>query len=149
MLYAKPSRVLLVGALVLAAFANPTETPPVIDPALLGATWVLTSVEGREPTAERPITLEFRNTELFGSMPCNNYRAGPGDTVYRVSDGEIVWGLISETVELCLTPAGTMDYEKAYMDAFREVRAYAVTADGLRLFDGKGQLLLEYVRESP
>lgn len=140
---------LLIGALMLDGCARPSETPSDIDPALLGVTWVLTSIEGREPTLGQVVTLEFRSTEIVGSMPCNNYRAGPGDGVYRVLDGDIRWGLVSETVELCLTPEGIMDDEAAYMEAFRDVRAYEVTAKELKLFDEEGGLLLVYRVEKP
>ena len=141
---------IVISSLLVAACGSEIKAPTTVDNALIGTTWTLTSIEGDDLLDTEVVTLEFRETELIGQMACNSYGATSLDSAaYSVVGGRVRWGILSQTLVDCQGPDGVMEAEKRYMDTFARVRAYQVSEAELKLFDGDGQLLLVYARNTP
>ncbi len=125
-----------------------TETPESQDndPALVGTTWRLVSMDGATPIEGTTITLELRARELVGSAGCNNYGGGPDSGAYSATRGRFDVPALAVTVVMCVEPVGVMEQEERYLELFKMTTGYRVTGIELRLLDEDEQVRLVYQR---
>lgn len=116
-------------------------------PDLVGTKWTLTSLDGRSLIADTEITLYFEETHLGGAMTCNGY-GGTRDTgkYTATGDGALTIHQLAVTVQLCSSPEGVMEQEKAYIEALLDAATYKVIDDSLEISDASGKLMLVYAR---
>ena len=128
-----------------------TETPEVLDndPALVGTTWRLVSMDGVTPIEGTTITLELRARELVGSAGCNNYGGGPDSGAYSATRGRFDVPALAVTVVMCVEPAGIIEQEEQYLKLFKLTTGYQVTGTELSLVDENEQVRLVYQRVNP
>jgi heat shock protein HslJ len=113
-------------------------------PSLEGRLWMLERYvggEGQEKAVipDTEISAEFREGQLSGKSGCNQY-FGP----YQLSGDQLTAGPIAATEMFCIQPAGTMEQERAYLEALQRVARYQVTDRQLELVDGGGKVVLAY-----
>ena len=116
---------------------------PILDPALDGTEWILTTLRDAPLPEEARITLQFEEGQAGGNAGCNSY----GAEIRTVDAGTFAVGEWAMTAMACEGPSGVMARESAYMDAFSAVTAYRLEDDTLTLLDQAGEPLLVYVRK--
>ncbi len=115
-----------------------TTTPP-----LEGTTWMLTSLQTEEGTANvlpnTTVTATFNDDNVTGSSGCNRYFAR-----YSLSGQDaITFTSLGSTVMYCTNP-GVMTQETTYVRLLQNTTGYAVSADTLSLLNGRGQVQLVF-----
>ena len=104
------------------AGTTPTET------SLVGPTWRLSSLEGRDAVPGTHVTAEFgADDRVTGSAGCNRYfghAAAKGD--------QLDVGLLATTMMHCGAD-GVMQQEQAYLAALEKAKVYRVADGRLRL----------------
>ena len=74
------------------------------------------SLGGSSLIEDTEITLTFEETYLGGKMTCNGYGGGPDSGKYTATgDGTLTILQLAVTVQLCSSPEGVMEQEKAYI----------------------------------
>lgn len=112
---------------------------------LVGTEWVLDSLHGNSPIADTEITLHFQETHLGGTMTCNQYGGGRDSGKYTaMDDGTLAILQLAVTVQLCSSPEGVMEQEKAYIEALHSAATYRVTDHRLEIADAGGKVMLVY-----
>ncbi len=123
------ARVLLALVVGLAVAACGSEAPPTLD----GTSWTLVSLNGQEPLAEAPITIEFAGEQVSGSAGCNQYSGG-----YTAEGSELSFGALATTRMAC--PEPIMAQEAAYLAALEGSASYALEDGRLVIESGDGTL---------
>ena len=109
--------------------------------ALEGTQWVLTSLHGNPLLEETEITLRFEDEILVGNAGCNGYGGGPTSGRYTATKkGALDIPILAINVELCPSPEGVMEQEKAYVTALISAEAQL----NVRL-DRVGALVLQMI----
>jgi heat shock protein HslJ len=116
---------------------------------LVGAQWVLVSLNGESLIEGTEITLNFEKEFLGGFMGCNRYGGGPDSGKYIVTDDGTLTipHQIAVTVQLCSTPEGIMEQEAAYIEALRSAASYRVVDDRLEIDNAAGETILVFARK--
>ena len=135
----------LAGLALLAACGwvrpAPTPTPaPVLD----DTRWVLTALNGHALMEGTHITLDFRGGEASGYGGCNAY----GGRYQETASGTLALSEFSITVMGCFTPAGLMEQESEFTQAFLSTTSFRMAGDTLELRDASGQTLLVFARQA-
>jgi heat shock protein HslJ len=127
---------LFVLCIILAACAalreNTTE--------LAGTRWMLESLNGHQLRPKSIITLEFDDRQMRGTAGCNDYGALytiEPENVLKVGEGSV-------TEMLCTEPAGVMEQENEYTNAWFKVNSYKVVGTTLSLMNEQAGVLLQY-----
>jgi heat shock protein HslJ len=136
--------IVLVLANLVGACKAGTKFP---QPDLAGTKWTLTSMDGRSLIEDTEIGLYFEETYLGGTMTCNGYGGGPDSGKYAATDdGTLTILQLAVTVQLCSSPKGVMEQEKAYIEALHNAATYRVIDDHLEIADASGKVMLVYTR---
>jgi len=109
--------------------------PP--DP-LDGTSWLLVSLEERDPLPGVDITAGFEGGSVQGSSGCNNF-----GTSYRINGDKIEIGEIETTLEACTKPMGAMDQEQEFITLLTSSESYKIADGQLRLMRS-GHVLLAF-----
>jgi heat shock protein HslJ len=114
---------------------------------LVGTRWTLSSLEGSSLIEETEITLTFEETHLGGAMTCNGY-GGTRDTGKYTAKGDGTLSVLqlAVTVQLCSSPKGVMEQEKAYIEALLDAATYQAIVDRLEIADASGRTTLIFTR---
>jgi heat shock protein HslJ len=144
----------LAAALVSAACgtardaAGPTDTPSdaassvKAPPTLLGPTWRLVSLDGREAIPGVRVTAVFgEDDRVAGSAGCNGYfgrATAKGD--------QLAVGLLGSTLMHC-GAEGVMAQEQAYLAALGKATTYRLVGSGLELGPAPGVVTLTFKPE--
>jgi heat shock protein HslJ len=102
--------------------------------------WTIESIAGSAPIQGAAPTLSFAAGEIEGTTGCNHYGGS-----YSASKSDLSFGGVYQTEMACMTPAGIMERERAYLDALRSVAGYRVESGRLELLDDSGALILSFV----
>ena len=142
---------LTVATFVLAAAlvgcSRPVETVAPPPPSLEDTEWVLTLLNGSGLIDGTNITLSFAGGGLSGFAGCNAYGGGPDSgKAIATSDGTLTIPQLAVTVQLCSSPEGVMEQEKAYIEALTKAAAYQVFDHRLEIADPSGKVMLGYTR---
>ena len=139
--------VLVLTSLVGACSANGKPSQPGALPGLVGTKWTLTSLDGSTLIEDTEITLYFEETHLGGAMTCNGYSGGRDSGKYTATnDGTLKIPQLAVTVQLCSSPKGIMEQEKAYIEALHNAATYRVIEERLEIADASGKVMLVYTR---
>jgi heat shock protein HslJ len=141
-------------ALVLAALATAcgssadgvttTDTPsesasPIVPPTLIGPTWRLVSMDGREALPGVRVTALFGADErVSGSAGCNRYTGRAVATAAQLETG-----LLAMTRMHC-GAGGVMEQEQAYVAALEKAKAYRILGGELQLGPAPGVVSLAF-----
>ena len=101
--------------------------------------WTLSSLNGNPPIENTLITLQFENFQASGLGGCNSYR-----TSYERRRTDLNFGLVTSTAKECEFPEGILNQEAAYFNALEQVVAYRIENQQLNMFDGSGNLILNF-----
>jgi heat shock protein HslJ len=114
---------------ILVSVVSKTPAPP----SLLGVTWRLVSINGREARAGVRVTAVFSDeNRVAGSAGCNRYFGG------ATAEGErLEVGLLGSTRMYC-DASGVMSQESDYLAALEKVTTYLVAGGRLRLGPARG-----------
>jgi heat shock protein HslJ len=134
--------VLVVLALVVGACASPDGGSPDERMDLNATDWVLTSLNGGNPTKNSQITLAFEDGVAGGFAGCNAYGAP-----YTIDGDTLSIDMVESTAQACLEPEGVVEQESAYFDALSTAVTYRVADDRLELLDESGALKLVFSRQ--
>ena len=94
------------------------------------------------PLAGTEITATFGDEgELTGSAGCNRYRAS-----YTVEQGKLTITQPAATETACVSPAGVMEQEQAYLRALPLAAGYSVQGSTLTLLTEPGTIVATYTR---
>jgi len=94
---------------------------------LVGQTWRLTSINGREALADVRVTAVFAdNGRVTGSAGCNQYFGGA-----RADGAEVSVGVLASTRMACSDAVSGQ--ELAYLSALQKAKVWRVVATELRL----------------
>ena len=130
---------LVLGALILSSCSSGKAS---VD--LAGSEWVLTSLSGNSVLEDTEITLSFEAESLSGSAGCNGYSA---DKYTAKGNGTLaITGTLAVTVELCPSPKGIMEQEKAYIGALLNAATYQLIEERLEIDDASGETALVFAR---
>ena len=77
---------------------------------LVGTTWRLVTLQGRQPPGDRDLTITFGRTEIAGEGPCNSFGATYG---YLPASGALQVGGLVATKRACVEPARS-EFEAVY-----------------------------------
>ena len=130
--------VVVIGCVSDTVPAEPTE--PTLWPtlALEGTEWLLTSVAGGAPVAGTAPTLAFHpDNYLEANSGCNYLGVD-----YATEGNGFTMAEIHRTDFDCAEPAGLVEQDAAFFDAFERIVAYGATEDVLVFQDGDGATLL-------
>lgn len=118
-------------------------TPAPID--LAGTAWVLSALRGQPPVPGTEITLSFESgNELAGMSGCNQYVS-----TYEIgAGGDLQIEEIVQTEIYCEQPQDVMRQESEYVEALRDIAAFRLEGDVLRLLDSAGEVVLTYRRDA-
>lgn len=116
---------------------EPAGTPPNTLQSLIETEWILISLRGQPPLAGSNTTLEITLDQLNGYAGCNWY-GGP----YTLAADQLKITEISNTAQGCQTPEGILQHEETYLNTLREVVAYQIVTETLRLSNAAGETLL-------
>ena len=147
---------LLLAALLVACGpeATPTTAPQEAESGdgtlLPGTQWALTSLNGEGLIEGTEINLYFEEALLGGSMTCNRYGGGRDSGKYiATADGALTLpGPSNITVQLCTTPEGVMEQERAYVEALWTSASYSVVDDQLQIRNAAGETILVFARKA-
>jgi heat shock protein HslJ len=113
--------------------------------SLGGTSWVATSINnGKNAVVSviqgTKVTAEFgTDGSVGGTAGCNRYGGK-----YQVSGkGLKISGAVS-TMMACLSPAGVMEQEKAYLKALESAAVYRIDGDELEIRDAGGAVLVSF-----
>lgn len=147
------STVIVLGALAAACGSSrdtvgPTETPTASEalktalPSLIGPTWRLSSINGREAVPGVRVTAVFgEDDRVAGSAGCNRYMGRAAATGVRLDVG-----LLATTMMYC-GAEGVMPQEQAYLSALEKAKAYRIAGSELRVGPSAGAVTLVFQRE--
>jgi heat shock protein HslJ len=110
--------------------------------SLVGPTWRLVSIDGREAVPGVRVTATFAaDDRIAGTAGCNRY------TGRAAADGaRLDVGLLASTRMFC-GAAGVMDQESAYLAALEKVRSYRIAGTTLELGPAPGRTSLLFKLE--
>jgi heat shock protein HslJ len=94
--------------------------------ALLGSTWRLSSINGREALAGVRVTAVFAAERVAGSAGCNRYFGGA-----TVDGAQLNVGLLASTMMHCGDVV--MPQEHEYLSTLEKAKAYRILGSELRL----------------
>jgi heat shock protein HslJ len=114
------------------ASVNVTAPPP----PLVGS-WTLVTMLGNPVTPGTTITANFDNGQLSGSGGCNTY-----NTTYTTSGNSISIGFPTTTQVAC--EDDIIQQENIYFNVLTSSASYQLSGPTLAMFDGGGQLVLQY-----
>ncbi len=131
----------VILALGLAA-CNPGGTTGGEAPDLSGE-WTLTAINGAAPLEGSTTTLIFNvdEAQMGGQAGCNQYGGS-----YELEGDQITFSEIFRTEMYCETPAGLMDQEDVFLEAFQRVSAVRQSGNTLELLGADGAVLLAFGR---
>ncbi len=112
--------------------------PP--DP-LDGTSWLLVSLEERDPLPGIDITASFDAGLVQGSSGCNNFGAS-----YRINGDKIEIREIESTLMACIVPQGAMGQEQEFVTLLSASERYQITDGQLQLMRSE-QVLLAFVSQ--
>ncbi len=121
----------LVLTLLLAACAAPG--------ADLSGEWTLASINGQPPLEGSTVTAKFEDGRVSGQAGCNSY-GGP----YSVSGQKLTVSDLAQTLMYCMEPAGLMEQESAFTQAFSQAASFSVTGDRLEIQNAAGETILTF-----
>jgi len=130
--------------------------PEDADASLEGTTWAFTAfieekmVEGTamplpmvmDLLAEAEITATFEDGTVSGSAGCNTYNAA-----YTFDGSFVTFETPVATEMACSDPAGVMEQEQRYLGFLKDVTAYRIVGNQLRLETGDGRALVFTAQE--
>jgi heat shock protein HslJ len=113
-------------------------------PQVEGRLWTLVEYAGLDGSTQpvlpaTEISATFQGGRLSGSAGCNIYSGA-----YSVTGSALTLSGTAGTLRLCPGPPGIMEQEAAYLAALGRVAQFAVTQQGLTLYDRDGAILLTY-----
>jgi heat shock protein HslJ len=129
-------------------------TPEPATGSLSGGTWELISLRNATGTeipviSGTQITAEFDDDgSIKGSAGCNQYGAeyvAGGEAL----SGDLALDSVYMTEMYCMSPAGVMEQESAYLGLLSSARAFRIEAGILVLSDEAGSPLLEFRSVAP
>jgi heat shock protein HslJ len=113
-----------------------------VAPALVGPTWRLVTLEGRDIVAGTHVTATFDDkSRVSGSGGCNRYFGGA-----TVAGDELSVGRLGSTMMYC-GAEGVMPQEQAYYAALEKAKTYRIVDGELRLGPHPGVVTLVYRTE--
>jgi heat shock protein HslJ len=118
---------------------------------LKGTEWTLISLGGEDLLPGTHISLAFGAGEgtdqaISGFAGCNGYWGGPdGEEYVAGDDGSLEIPGIAITVELCPSPEGVMDQERAYVEAMQSAATYRLGGERLEIRDDSGETVLVFL----
>ena len=116
---------------------------PVVDQALVGTTWHVTSISGSPVLGENPLTLTIApDLRADGFAGCNDYF-----TQATIEGDTLRFGLAAATRKACSPQL--MAQEAAFFAALSAVAAYEQDQDSLRLLDAAQIPLIGLIRNKP
>ncbi|WP_161796870.1 META domain-containing protein [Devosia soli] len=116
------------------------EPEPIVDEALVGVIWHVTSIGGSPVSGARPVTLSIApDLRAGGHAGCNDYF-----TQATIEGAKVQFGVTAATRKAC-TPE-LMTQEGQFFAALGAVNGYERTDDSLRLLDAAGVPLIGLVR---
>ena len=122
----------------LVSIVSKTAAPP----SLIGPTWRLVSIEGREAVPGVRVTAVFAaDDRVAGSAGCNRYF---GRAAAKGAQVEI--GLLASTMMYC-GAEGVMPQEQDYLGAMEKVRSYRIAGSELQLGPASGRTTLVFKLE--
>ncbi len=144
-------RCLFILPLLAAAFAfggaaqAQTGTLP---PAIRGVTWTLIAIQPaagtRQDTTGSGITIQFKDEGSFvGTSTCNSYGGH-----YQVGANQALTVTEFDSTAMACADQSRMDRETTYFAALRQIAAYQLDGDTLRL-TFNGQATLEFRATAP
>ncbi len=133
----------LAALLTACGGSDPTLEHPGESVALDGSKWVLSSINGKSLVEGSNVTLSFADGRAGGFGGCNSYGAG----YVATGGGTLTIAEIEVTLQLCQTPAGVMEQERAYVEALSEAAVYQVTHSHLEIGGAAGQTTLVFARK--
>jgi heat shock protein HslJ len=117
-----------------------SKTPAAL--SLLGPTWRLTSIDGRQALEGVRVTAVFGDeNRVSGSAGCNRYFGAAA-----VADQQMKVGLLATTRMYC-GAAGVMPQEQAYLSALETATVYRITGTELQLGPAPGAVTLVFKLE--
>jgi putative lipoprotein len=127
----------LVVLLAACSSAGPSPVPTERPLTLEGTSWRATTVGGRVPPADHPVTLGFAGGKVEGSGGCNSYGGAA-----RLDGGRLVADEIQMTLMACADPEPN-EIEGTFIRILGE--RPTVTTDGSRLLlrGTSGEIVLE------
>jgi len=118
-------------------------------PSLVGTEWLLTSLNGNSLIEDTRITLDFDVELLGGFAGCNRYGGGVvfsnSGKYTATGDGTLTISQLAVTVQLCPSPEGVMEQEKAYIKALLSAASYRVIDTHLEIANAAGETKLVFV----
>lgn len=135
----KISAVAIVMALIAAACSGASVTDE------LAGSWDVAAIADESGTLSAPLagtslTATITEDRIGGIAGCNQYGGDASVNRSAVSFGPLTWTLMA-----CVTPAGVMDQEKAYLGLLQAVDAWKVTDKGADLL-AVGETVIQLVR---
>jgi heat shock protein HslJ len=110
--------------------------------SLIGSSWRLVAIEGREALPGTKVTAVFANDErVAGSAGCNHYFGRAAAT-----NGTLAIGRLGTTLMHC-GAAGVMEQERAYLGALEGATTYRVVGAELQLGPAEGVVTLGFRAE--
>ena len=100
--------------------------------------------------ADTQLTAEFtggtssEESIVSGSAGCNRYTAG-----YTVDGDSLSIAQAASTMMFCEGPEGVMDQEAAFLSAMQSASSFKLEAERLRILDGQGKVVVEFVPYQP
>ncbi|HET9316110.1 MAG TPA: META domain-containing protein [Vicinamibacteria bacterium] len=118
-----------------------TEAKSATTASLIGPTWRLASIDGRNAVAGVSVTAVFSTDDrVAGSAGCNRYFGGAAATGARLDVG-----LMATTMMYC-GAEGVMPQEQAYLSALEKAKVYRIDGAQLRLGPSAGVVSLVFDR---
>ena len=106
-------------------------------PSLVGPTWRLVSLEGRDVVAGTRVTASFESDDrMAGSSGCNRYTGRAA-----AAEGRLEVGLMAATRMFCGAD-GVMAQEAAYLDVLGKATSYRLSGNELLLGPRPGVVTL-------
>ena len=101
---------------------------------LVGTTWRLAALEGRQPPGDRDLTITFGRTEIAGEGPCNSFGATYG---YLPASGALQVGGLVATKRACVEPARS-EFEAVYFRTLGGASDASIDSAGRLVISGSG-----------
>jgi heat shock protein HslJ len=133
----------LCAVIVSGCGDDSTDSAPAGGTELVGTQWVLdVSALGVSEAGSVSSWIAFARDHVSGNDGCNAFSGS-----YQADGSRLTLGPLSGTKMACEGPAG--EVSRAVTAALARVRAYELTADGLRMKDAGGRTVLSYAVGTP
>ncbi len=107
---------------------------------LIGTNWILKSIEGHPPIADRMISLQISEKNFSGSAGCNRYFSK-----YTVtSQNSFTIDELASNQAECIEPDGIMEQETQYLELLSSAIKYQLVEQELILEDEQEKAILRY-----